>query len=103
MAAETWNNNDPELAIVDDDATAVIEDAVYKLSILRSPMGQSDALLRLHALATLIAAAQAQLPQAVADARDQDHPWPDIAGQLGVTPGTARRRYNQTTRSTPIH
>jgi hypothetical protein len=98
VAAETWNNTDHlELAVVDNDATAIVEDAVRKLGILRSPMGHGDALLRLHALATLIAAAQAQLPDAIADARDQDHPWPDIAAQLGVTTSTARRRYNHTT------
>lgn len=75
MAAETWNNNDPSSpSSTTTPRGAVIEDAAYKLTILRSPMRQTDAVLRLHALATLIAAGQAQLPQAVADARDQHHP-----------------------------
>ena len=57
--------------------------------------GLGDATLRVHALATLIAQADALLADAVADARDQDHPWSDIAGQLGVTADTARRRYSR--------
>ena len=67
-------------------------------------MSHGDGLLRVHALATLIAQANALMADAVADARDQDHPWSDIAAQLGLTADTARRRYSRhhRTRSVPI-
>jgi hypothetical protein len=109
MAAETWHMNDPrrphpERVVLDDDSVQVLEDAIYQLGIYRMPMGYRDGLLRVHALATLIAQADTLMADAVADARDQDHPWPDIAAQLGVTTQTARRRYSRhhRTRSVPI-
>jgi hypothetical protein len=99
MAAETWKMSDPRRAhpdrvVLDDDSAQVLEAAVYQLSSYRSPMGLGDAALRVHVLATLIAQADALLADAVVDARDQDHPWSDVAGQLGVTADTARRRYS---------
>jgi len=109
MAAETWQMSDPhrrhpDRVVLDDDSTQIIEDAVYQLGVCRSPMNDGDAALRVHALATLIAGADALLADAVADARDQDHPWTDIARQLGVTADTARRRYSRhhQTRTPPI-
>jgi hypothetical protein len=100
MAAETWKMSDPrrphpDHVVLDDDSAQVLEAAVDQLNIFRSPMGLGDATLRVHALATLIAQADALLADAVADARDQDDPWSDIAGQLGVTADTARRRYSR--------
>jgi hypothetical protein len=49
-------------------------------------------------LASLIAEAQARLPDAVADARDRDYTWPEIAGRLAVGASTVRRRYGGYTR-----
>jgi hypothetical protein len=100
MAADTWNTSDPrrphpDRVVLDDDTLQVIDAAVYQLSIYRSPMNLNDGLLRLHALASLIAQADALLAAAVADARDQDHPWSDIARQLGISADTARRRYSR--------
>lgn len=100
MAAETWQMQDPRRShpdhvVVDHDSAQVLDDAVYYLSIYRMPMGYGDGLLRVHALASLIAQADALMADAVADARDQDHPWSDIAAQLDVTPQTARRRYSR--------
>jgi hypothetical protein len=100
MAAETWTMSDPRRAhpdqvLLDDDTLQIIEDAVYQLSICRSPMSLGEGLLRLHSLASLSAQADALLADAIADAHDQDHPWSDIAQQLGVTADTARRRYSQ--------
>jgi hypothetical protein len=67
------------------------------------PMGHGDGLLRVHALASLIAQANALTADAVADARDQNHPWSDIAAQLGVTDQVVRRRYSRhQTKSVPI-
>lgn len=109
MAAETWQMTDPRRShpdhvVLDDDSAHVLEDAVYYLSVYRMPMGYGDGLLRVHALASLIAQADALIADAVADARDQDHPWSDIAAQLAVTAETARRRYSRhhRTRSVPI-
>ena len=109
MAAETWQTSDPrrpppDQVVLDDDSLRVIEDAVYQLGILRSPMSHGDGLLRLHVLASLIAQADALIADAVADARDQDHPWPDIARRLGINADTARRRYSRhhQIRSLPI-
>jgi hypothetical protein len=109
MVAETWKFEDPrrvhpDHVVTDDDSTQAIEEAVHLLSLCRSPMNQGDGALRVHVLASLITQANALLPDAVADARDQDHPWDDIAKQLGVTAGTARRRYgpHHRTRSVPL-
>jgi hypothetical protein len=109
MAAETWQMEDPrrphpDHVVLDHDSTQIVEDALYQLSTYRMPMGHGDGLLRVHALATLIAQANALMADAVADARDQDHPWSDIAAQLGLTADTARRRYSRhhRTRSVPI-
>jgi hypothetical protein len=107
MAAETWQTNDPrrphpDQVLLDDDSLQIINAAVYQISVGRSPMSLGDGLLRVHALASLIAQADALLADAVADARDQDHPWSDIAQQLAISPDTARRRYSrQPTRSPP--
>ena len=107
MAAETPQMNDPrrlhlDHVVVDDDSADAIEDAVHHLSVCRSPMNQGDGALHLHVLTSLIAQARALLPDAVADARNQDHTWADIAKQLGVSVDTARRRYAARTRRAPI-
>jgi hypothetical protein len=51
-----------------------------------------------HFLASLIAEAQHRLPLAVADARDQDYSWAQIADLLGVTRASAWQRYAGRTR-----
>ena len=54
-----------------------------------------DAAVTLHLLASLIAEARSRLPRAVADARDQDCSWGQVADLLGVTrpaPAALRRR-----------
>jgi hypothetical protein len=109
MAAETWHFQDPrrlhpDHVVVDDDSAEALEEAVHHLELARSPMNLGDGVLRVHVLASLIAQAEALLSDAVADARDQDHPWADIADQLGVTADAARRRYahHHRTRSVPI-
>ncbi len=94
----------PHHLVVDDDSAEALQAAVHPLELSRPPLNQSDGALRVHVLASLIAQADALLPDAVAAARDQDHPWADIAAQLGVTADTARRRYrhHHRTRSLPI-
>lgn len=83
----------PGHALIDDYSAAVLDEATVELTLLRSPMQLGDCLADLHALVSLLAQIHAWLPGVVAAARDQGHSWSDIAGQLGVTPATARRRY----------
>lgn len=54
------------------DTAALIEGAVESLVILRCPMGLGDAGAVVSCLVSLIAEAQSRLPDAVADAWDQD-------------------------------
>lgn len=54
---------------------------------------RGDTAAALSSLASLIAEAQARLPDAVADARDTAHTWVEIATRLATTASTARRRY----------
>jgi hypothetical protein len=109
MAAETWQMKDPRRLhpnhlVVDDDSAEALQAAVHLLELSRSPLNQGDGALRVHVLVSLIAQAETVLPDAVADARDQDHPWADIAAQLGVTADTARRHNSRhhRTRSVPL-
>ena len=90
--------NDPRRAhprhgVVDEASAAVLDEATVTLTLLRSPMRLGDHLAELHAMVSLRAQIDARMPTVVAAARDQDHRWTDIAGQLGMTPDAARRRY----------
>jgi len=84
-----------------DDSAAVLAEAVSSLSVLRFPLSLGDATAELHALASLVAQATARIPGAVADARDQDHTWEEIASCLGMSPATARRRFAAHARTRP--
>jgi hypothetical protein len=53
--------------------------------------------VRLHALASLLAQAQALLPEAVTAAPDQDLTWDQIGQLLGLTGPAAARRYRPAT------
>jgi hypothetical protein len=83
----------PHHPVIDEHSAAVVADAAVTLTLLRSPMRLGDHLADLHATVSLLAQIHARLPTVVAAARDQGHPWTDIANQLGVTPAAARRRY----------
>ena len=75
----------------------VLNEAIETLARLRTPYWLGDSGVRLHALASLIAQAQRLLPDAVADARDQELTWDEIGQLLGLTGPTAARRYRQHT------
>jgi hypothetical protein len=94
----------PGSPLVDPESEAVLVVAVDDLILLRSPMWAEDAGATLHALASLAAEIESWLPDAVADARDQDYRWDEIAALLGVPAGTARRRYahHAVTREVPL-
>ena len=103
MAAETWQMLDPmrghpDHPVIDDDSAEIIERAIHALVIHRSPCNEGHAGLRLHVLASLIAQAEALIPDAVADGRERDFWWSEIADELGVTTAIARRRYGAYTR-----
>jgi hypothetical protein len=83
----------PAGPLVDEVGAAVLAVAVEDLVLLRSPMWSGDAGAVLHALASLAAQINEWLPDAVADARDQDYPWSEIARMIGVTTATAQRRF----------
>jgi len=48
-----------------------------------------------HLLASLHRQIQARLPDAVADARDQDYSWAEIGDLLGITRAAAWNRYGR--------
>ncbi len=55
-----------------DDSLHVLTEATGNLARQRTPYWLGDSGVHLHALASLIAQAEQLLPQAVADARDQE-------------------------------
>jgi hypothetical protein len=77
---------------IDNEILAVVEDAVEFLVCSRGS-GTGDAGAALSALASLIAAAQSRLPDAVANARERDYTWAEIAARLATTASTVGRRY----------
>jgi hypothetical protein len=100
----TWTMADPRRRyppdpVVDDESEAVLVVAIDDLVMLRSPMWSGDAGAVLHALASLSAQIQQWLPDAVADARDQEYSWSEVARLIGVTTATARRRFAEHVRT----
>lgn len=91
----------PDQAVVDAESEAVLEEAIFTLTMLRSPMYDGDALARLPALRSLVDQAGELLADTVIDARDQEYSWSDIATQLGNSPDTARRRFRNAQRRRP--
>ena len=94
----TWAMPDPRRRypanpLVDEESEAVLVVAVEDLVVLRSPMWSGDAGAVLHALASLAAQIQQWLPDAVADARDQEYSWAEIARMIGITTATTQRRF----------
>ena len=97
-ASGPWEFTDPrrphpDHPVVDHDTAAVMDQAVFSLTMLRSPTEHGDAGARLHALTSLIAQAEALLPDAVADAWDQDYSWKDIDRRMALPEMTVRHRY----------
>jgi hypothetical protein len=78
---------------VDHDSATVLDEAIDTLARLRTPYWLGDSGIRLHALASLLTNAQQLLPDAVAQARDQELTWDEIGELLGLAGPTAARRY----------
>jgi len=86
-----------------EDTERVLEDAIDTLGTLRGLPWHGDAGATLHLLTSLTAEAERRLPRAVADARDQDYSWAQIADLLGVTRASAWQRYaHRTSDCTPL-
>ena len=77
----------------DDDTRAVLDSAIESLGTLRRLEWVGDAGATLHLLASLVAEASARVPGAVAEARDQEYSWAEVADLLGVTRASAWQRY----------
>ena len=83
--------------VVDDLSVSVLLEAIDTLGALRTPYWLGDAAVRLHVLASLAKQAQMMLPEAVAQARDQDLTWDQIGQLLGLTGSAVARRYRPVT------
>ena len=78
---------------IGDDSAAVLAEALDSLGLMRFPLSLGDATVELHCLTSLLAETEARIADAVAEARDQDHSWEEIATCLGISPSAARRRF----------
>ena len=78
---------------IDHDSAAVLTEAIDALAAIRTPYWLGDAGVHLHALTSLLAQGRRQLPEAVAQARDQGLTWHEIGQLLGVSAKAAARRY----------
>jgi hypothetical protein len=77
------------------DAAAVLDEALAALGPHRSLDWLGDTGVTLHLLASLHRQIHARLPDAVADARDQDYTRAQIANLLDTTRAAAWNRYGR--------
>jgi hypothetical protein len=94
----------PSEPFCDEDTDDALRGAVDELVMKRLPTYRGDARAVLHALASLFAEIVLALPDAVADARDQDYSWGEIAELLGRPKRAVKRGYAAHTkeRGTPF-
>ena len=83
--------------VADDLSATVLSEAIDALAALRTPYWLGDTAVHLHALASLLTQTQRLLPEAVAQARDQELTWDEIGQLLGLSGSTAARRYRDAT------
>ena len=88
---------------MDECSAAVLDEVVFNLTVLRSPMLVGNAGAELHALVSLAAQIGARVPEVVRDAREQLVPWSVIGRQLGLGAADARRRYEPARRQPLAH
>lgn len=75
------------------DTERILEAAIETLGKVRGLPWLGDSGTTLHLIASLMIEAERRLPRAVADARDQEYSWAEIADLLGVTRASAWQRY----------
>lgn len=80
-----------------DVAITLIDDAIGSLVLSRGGVPGDDG-AALSCLVSLISETESRLVDAVADAKDQDYTWDEIADRLATSTATARRRYAGNTR-----
>jgi hypothetical protein len=85
--------------VADDLSATVLSKAIDTLASLRTAYWLGDTAVHLHALASLLTQAQRLLPDAVAQARDQELTWEEIGQLLGLSGSTTARRYRHSTRA----
>lgn len=91
----------PVPPFTDAGSDEVVAEAVWDLTGRRFPHWSDDATAALHALASIIVQAQATITEMVAEARERDYSWDEIATSLGLSPAAARRRYAAFARTRP--
>jgi hypothetical protein len=89
---EPWQEDRSEVPATDSHTTALIDQAVHALVLIRAPF-EFDVLPSISSLVSIAAEVESHLPDAVADARDYGYSWDAIATRLATTTATARRRY----------
>ena len=80
---------------VDEYSAIALSEATATLGSLRGLSWLGEAGVELHLLTSLLQQAQARLPDAVAEARDQDYSWAEIGDLLGTTRAAAWQRYGR--------
>jgi len=80
---------------IDEESALVLADAVASLGTLRGQSWLGDAGVELHLRASLHRQVRTRLPDAVAEARDQDYSWAEIGDLLGTTRAAAWQRYGR--------
>ena len=92
----------PAPAFTDEESAVLLDEAITSLVLLRFPGSLGDAAAELHALATLIAQAEARLPQAISRAFDQDYDWHDISYSVNTTTAFTRHPYRSGEEHPPL-
>ena len=91
----------PNDRLDDDETAAAVDDTIRSLHLLYARNHDTNAAAELAAAARLISHVHNRLPDLVADARDQDTSWTQIAAQLHLTRLGAMARYGHHARTRP--
>ena len=86
---------------LDDEVGVVVHDAICTLALLFAQHHDTRAAADLEAVTALIRHARRRLPHIVADARDQDTSWAEIAARLHLSRLGAMARYGHHARTRP--
>lgn len=88
----------PPRPFTDTASARVLDRAIGSLGTLRDLEWIGDARATIHILTSLIRQAEQLLPDAITEARNQQHTWTDIARALGTTIAEAREHQTATER-----